>query len=271
VVPDEFQGPHIIVHGKTIQQHWFKQYPIYPETFSGLILADYLISVLTTSKAQFDYTSGYWRKFHAKMGKILSDWLTEINAKPKPPPVSTELEDLARALEKSINDVLRSPEFKELAGDIFQNLVRRTVGIPSMKGDVFGSEVDGKQMTTGTIVGTAKGKGVPTLGDENGVGVVEEEGGEIPTERIRRRVRGGIKIGFDDKPDILREGWIDPGQQVIVINTGYPSFKVAYGVHAEQYHVLRCALETLLQEVELEHPAELHASFFSKWFELQSK
>jgi len=270
-IPDDFQGPHIVVHGKTIQQHWFKQYPIYPETFTGALMADHLISILTTSKAQFDYTSGYWRRFHAKMGKVLSDWLTEIDAKPKPPPVSSQLDDLARDLEKSINEVLKSPEFIDLARNIFQNIMRKTVAIPSTEGNLFGSEVDGVQKTKGKIAGIGGGEGVPTLGSEEGLGIVEDEGGKTAIEEVRRRVRGGIKIGFDDKPEILMESWIDPGQQVIVINTGYPAFKVACGMYAENYHMLRCVIETLLKEIELEEPAEQCASIYSKWFELQSK
>jgi hypothetical protein len=145
------------------------------------------------------------------------------------------------------------------------------VSIPSVKGDFLGTEVEGMQKTTGTIGGITEGKGVSTLGDMEGTGIVEDESGSSPIEKVRRRVRSGIKIGFDNKPEILMEGWIDPGQQVIVINTGYPSFKTAGAMYAEHYHVLRCVVDALLREVELENPNKLRAAFFSKWFEQQSK
>ena len=160
---------------------------------------------------------------------------------------------------------------KELTKDIFQNLMRRSVSIPSMGGDLSGTEVNGIQMTKGVIGGDAGGQGVPTLGNEEGTGAQEDKTGSVPIEKIHRRVRSGIKIGFDDKPDILKEGWIDPAQQVIIINRGYPSFNVAYGVRAEAYHVLRCAIDTLLEEIALEDTTHLRAAFFSKWFEQQSK
>lgn len=69
-VPEEFQGPFIVVYGKTITQWWFRQYPVMSETFTGLILADYLIDILRTSKSDFDRTSVLWKKFHARMGGL---------------------------------------------------------------------------------------------------------------------------------------------------------------------------------------------------------
>lgn len=269
-LPDEFQGPHIVVYGKTIQSNWFKQHPLMGETFTGLILADHLIEILRTSKADFDRTSMLWKYFHAKMGRVLSDWLVEIDAMPRPPTVSEDLDQLARDLEKSINDVLKTPEFAELSRNIFQNIMQRTVGIRSAVGNDMGVEVVGSQTTTGTIGGTGEGGRVVTVGDEEGRGIREDESGETPIERVRRRVRGGIKIGYDDRPDIIIEGWIDLGQQIITINKGHPSFKVAYNLSAETYHVLRCVVNILVKEGNIETPDEVIANIFSKWYERQA-
>jgi hypothetical protein len=68
---------------------------------------------------------------------------------------------------------------------------------------------------------TGQGGGVATSGNEEGKGIIEDESGLSPTERVRRRIRGGIKIGYDEKPNNM-EGWMDPGEQAIIINKGHP-------------------------------------------------
>lgn len=273
-LPDEFQGPYIVVHGKTIQQHWFKQYPLMPETFTGLILADYLIKILRTSKAQFDYTSMLWKKFHAKMGRVFSNWLDEIGAKPRPPTVSTDLDRLSSELERTVNEILKMPELTDLANSIFQNITQRIVGIRSTRGELSGIEVEGTQLTTGTLGGSGEGEGVETIGDEGGRGVVEEEGEDTPIERVRRRVRGGIKIGWDNQPENLLEGWIDPGKQAITVNMGHSAFKVAEGLsqqiraeHVLVYHTLRTVVSTMLEEAGVEAPKKAMANILSEWYE----
>lgn len=115
-----------------------------------------------------------------------------------------------------------------------------------------------------------EGGKVPTLGDEEGVGIIEDESGDTPIKRVIRRAKGGIRIGFDDKPDILKEAWIDPAQMVIIINREYPSFKVSYGMNAENYHILRCVFEVILEEIPLEMPEHTIAALYTKWFQFQS-
>jgi len=273
-LPDEFQGPFIVVYGKTVMQWWFKQYPVMSETFTGLILADYLIDILRTSKSDFDRTSMLWKKFHAKIGKLFSDWLDEIGAKPSPPSVSPDVDRLVEELEKSINEILKTPEFTDLANSIFQNITQRIVGIRSMSGTISGTEVEGGQLTSGTIGGRGEGEGIETLGDDEGRGTIEDENGTAPIERVRRRVRGGIKIGLDYQPENLLEGWIDPGRQVITINMGHPAYKVAEGLsiqmraeHVVVYHILRTVVNTMVEEVGSEEPKEAMAKILSRWYE----
>lgn len=135
-LPEVFQGPSIVVHGKTVMQSWFRQYPLESDTFTGLILADYLIDILTTSKSDFEQTSKLWKKFQAKMGKVLSEWIDKIGAKPPSRPSSPPEEKLTKQLEKSINDVLKLPEFADLANSFFQNITRRDVAIKSERGGI---------------------------------------------------------------------------------------------------------------------------------------
>jgi hypothetical protein len=279
-LPDEFQGPFIVVYGKTVKQCWFRQYPdlLMIKTFYGLILADYLINILTTSKSDFELTSMLWKKFHGKMGRVLSEWLNKIGARLRPPTVPTDLDRMSRELERSINDVLRLPEFTDLANTIFQNIMRRTVGIRSERGEFAGTEVEGSQRTTGILDGLSEGGGIDMIGEEEGTGIIEDESGATPIERVRRRVKGGIRIGYDDRPEDPSEGWVgvDPQTQrnAIIINKGHPAWKVAEGLtlqaHAEHvrvYHVLRSVVTALIEESGIENPKEVARKLFSKWYE----
>lgn len=274
-VPEEFQGPSIVVFGKTVQQHWFKQYPLESETFTGLVIADYLIEILTTSKTQFNRDTMLWKKFHAKIGKLFSDWLDEIGAKPKPPSVSTDMDSLARELEDSINEILKTPELRDLANRIFQNITHRDVEIRNSTGNLTGMEAEGTQSTTGTMGGGGVGGGVRTAGEEEGRRIVEDASSDTPIERVRRRVRGGIKIGWENQPDNFQEGWIDPGRQVITINMGHPAFKVAEGLskqiraeHVLVYHILRTVVNTMVEEVGSKDSKETTiGKMLSKWYQ----
>lgn len=272
-LPEEFQGPFIVVYGKTVMQWWFRQYPLNSETFYGLILADPLIDILRTSKSDFERTSMLWKQFHSKAGRVFSEWLDEIGAKPGLPTVSADLDRMSRELEKSINQVLKMSEFADLANTVFQNIIQRTVAIRSAMGELGGIEVEGKQETTGTLGGLGKGKGVDTIGEGEGKGIIEDESGLTPIERVRRRLRGLIKIGYDERPDPM-EGWIDPGQQAIIINKAHPAWKVADGLTLQAkdervrvYHVLRTVFTILVEEGEVEHPKETITKLFSCWYD----
>lgn len=273
-LPEDFQGPSIVVFGKTVMQWWFRQYPLRSENFYGLILADHLIDILRTSKSDFERTSMLWKKFQGRMGQVFSNWLDEIGAIPPPSQLPTDLESMSRELEKSINTILRLPELAELANTIFQNIIQKTVAIKSQGGEFQGTNVEGKQLTTGTLGGSNEGQGVATLGNDEGEGITEEPDGLSPIERVKRRVRGGIKVGFDERKDNSSEGWIDPGRQAIIINTGHPAWKIADGLTLQArndrvrvYHTLRVVFTTLVEEAETEFPKESLSKLFSCWFD----
>jgi hypothetical protein len=271
-IPEEYQGPFIVVYGKTVMQEWFRQFPLRSETFHGLILADHLIDILRTSKSDFERTSMLWKKFYGRVGRVFSCWLDEIGARPKPPPPSN-LDQMTKELEKSINEILKMPELSDVANTIFQNLVQKITAISSAQGGSTGTEIGGAQTTTGTIGGLSIGEGMNTLGDEEGKGIAEDETGIAPIERVRRRVRGGIKIGYDEKPESPLEGWIDPGKPAIVINIAHPAWKVAQGLTLEArdervrlYHTLRTIFVVLVEEAGVESPKETIAKLFSCWY-----
>ena len=101
--------------------------------------------------------------------------------------------------------------------------------------------------------------------------MIEDENGITPIERVRRRIRGGIKIGYDEKLDNSLEGWIDPGVPAIIINRGHPAWKVADGLTLETgdermrgYHALRTVF-TILAEEGGDSPKETFSKLFSCW------
>ncbi len=274
-IPEEFQGISVVVCGKTIlRQEWFKQFALSSETISGLIIADHLIDIVTTSKTQFVKTSILWKKFHAKVSIEFSRWLEEIGAKPTLPQVSSDISNIVRELEKSINNVLmNTPELLNLANSIFQNIMKRATVIKSEGGEISAIEVEGSQKVPGTITGPSKGAGVETVGPEEGIGLVESKLGDIKAESVKRRMKSGIKIGFFEKPDDQNEGWIDPASQTITINAGHPAYKIACGLsiegrvfHVWVYHVLRVVVKVLSKEAE-EHPELVENKILLQWFD----
>lgn len=185
-----------------------------------------------------------------------------------------DLDQMSRELERSINQVLRMPELSELTNTIFQNIIQRAVAIRSKSGELSGTESQGMQQTTGTLGGPGEGEGVDTVGEEEGKGVAEDDQGLSPIERVRRRVKGGVKIGYDEQPRNSSESWIDPGKQAIIINIGHPAWKVADGLTLQArdervrvYHVLRAVFATLVEEGGVGSPKETLAKLFSCWYD----
>lgn len=273
-LPEEYQGPFIVVHGKTVKQEWFRQYPLGSDTFYGLILADFLIDILRTSKSDFERTTMLWKKFCSKMGLILSRWLDEIGAKPVSQTTQSDLQRMSEEIEKSINQILKLPEFESLANTLFQNIIQRNVAVKSIQGELMGTETNGRQETTGTTGGQGSGEGMNTLGDEEGIGFIEDPAGITPVEKAQRRVRGLVKIGFEEKPDDVLEGWTDPGQKAVIVNIGHPAWKIANGLTLQArdervrvYHILRTVFSTLVEEGVAETPKETLAKLFSSWYD----
>jgi hypothetical protein len=195
-INESFQDPQIVVHGKTIIPYWFKQYPTYSKLFTGMIFADYLINILTTTKSDFDKTSKLWKQFNNRVGKVVGTWLDEIGAKAKLTEPSDDLSSLSQEIEKTVNELLKLPEFTEIANKLFQNIMEKNVVIRSESGEVKGIEQEGGQITKGSLGSSNKGDGLTTLGPNDNMGILENDQGEAPLERLRRRVKGGIKISF---------------------------------------------------------------------------
>jgi hypothetical protein len=273
-LPEEFQGISIVVYGKTVHKNeWFKQFALSGEKITGAIMADYLIPIVNTSKTQLVRTSMLWKKFHAKVGIEFSGWLEKIGAKLTPPEISPDTGNMVKQLEKSVNDILlNTPELIDLANSIFQNIAKKTTAILNASGQLTGIEAEGSQTIPGTFVGPTSGSGIKTIGPEEGKGILENEAGYAKIEKVKRRMKSGMKIGFFEKPDDQNEGWIDPVSQTITINTGHPAYKVASGLsieggiyHVWIYHLLRTVIRTLSKEAD-ESPEIIENKILFEWY-----
>ncbi|MEM3748065.1 MAG: hypothetical protein QXN67_11525, partial [Thermoproteota archaeon] len=158
------------------------------------------------------------------------------------------------------------------ANTLFQNKLERTTVIKSVDGQLAGVEVEGSQKVSGTLGNSTTGSKVNTIGPDEGKGVIENESGNVKVERVRRRMKTGIKIGFFENPEDLNEGWIDPASQTITINTGHPAYKIACGLsidgkmyHVWIYHILRTAIKTLLKEAE--KSTDVENKLLLRWYE----
>lgn len=274
-INETFQGPQIIVHGKTVMPWWFRQYPTYSGLFTGMFFADHLIHIITTSKSDFDRTTNVWKKFNREVGRVLGAWLDEIGAKAKLPEPSKDLNSLSHEIENKINELLKQPQFSEIAKKLFQNLMLKSVTIRSDSGTLKGIEQEGGQLVKGTLGKSDMGEGVPTSGPDDNIGVVETDQGDLPIERIRRRAKGGIKISYIENPDELMEAWIDPSTQTITINQGHPSWKVAEKLNRKTksenvtfYHMLRSIFKLLAEEAGVESPEKTVSELFQGLMEL---
>ena len=130
------------------------------------------------------------------------------------------------------------------------------------------------QLIKGQLGSLNKGDDLSTLGPMDEVGILENESGEVSSERIRRRVKSGIKISYIENPENLSEAWIDPSTQTVTINQGHPSWKVAEKLNiktkSEQvilYHTLRIIFKTLAEEAGVETPQKTIRDLFQSLYE----
>lgn len=73
------------------------------------------------------------------------------------------------------------------------------------------------------LKGDGQGGGTTTDGDQVGTGITEKNGGTEQIEVVKRKIRGLVRIGFEEKSQDVLEGWIDAAQRAIIVNTGHPA------------------------------------------------
>jgi hypothetical protein len=250
--PPGFGLISIVVHGKTVgEQYDFRQFARIsePDTISGYVQCDDLIQVTTTSKDNFNRRTSEWRDFDSKVGRIFSSWLQEIGHLEK---VETDvgLEDLAKELQSQINEIFKLPEIRELKLDLFQRIAQRLTTIRDPTGDTLGADVPGVQTVPGTLGGEGTGKGVTTPGDEPGIGVEIDTGGDTNVTEKQRRLRSGIQLAYVDRPGRVERAYVDPGLQAIAVNKANPAFRCAELIGGIEFYTIDECLRVVCETIE---------------------
>jgi hypothetical protein len=250
--PEGFELVSIVVHGKTIVDHYdFKQLARIKEIYrvSGYVRCDPLIQIVTTSKDSFNRKTPLWFEFNKQVGRRFASWLEKEGALSRLER-DTDLDQLASELGKDLNRVFSLPEIKELGLDLFQLLNRRNATIPDGAGGLKGSKTEGVQITTGTVGGPDGGSGVPTEGEEPGIGVRLDSTGDLNVSERVRRTRGGIAIAYSKQPGRPERAWVDPGLRAIVINQANPAFQCADELAAIPYYTADCCFAVVTETIE---------------------
>jgi len=269
-LPEHLQGIAIVVKGKTIIRWHFNQVVLHPEMVGGYLRAGYLISAVTTSKTDFNRTTPQWRTFVSPAGKKFSEWLGKVGEKPRVK-LSSELDEVRELLEEDLDRLFRMEEIQQLLIDPLQSILKKPTAIADPYGQERGQEVDGLQRTTGTLGGIREGEGVLTAGDEEGVGLALNSAGNEQVSMVRRRLRGGIRLGYANAPDDLHEAWLDLSIPAVMINTGHPAFSASYQMTSESFHIVRCVFDVVTESKDEQARASLRHKLFDGWVKIQAQ
>lgn len=272
-ISEDERGIFLVVSGKTIekQDDYFRQYATErgcQKRIFAYVLADYLIDVVTTSKSQFikqGKHSQIWRDFHFKMSKVYGQWLEKVGAKSRDEKKDRIAHQAAISIQKYLNKILNDPEFAYIGQRFHQIIDKKVIGIMHKDGKDFGALTEGSQITTKTITPAGGNALLPEInavgsriaaGDEPGSGVqpfVTGEENSTLIKKVKRKHRAqGITVTISEKPDILQESWIDMNEKAIVINSGHEAFATSILMAAEQYHITRCVIKEIVEEIDVE-------------------
>lgn len=263
-MPEFLQGVAICAYGKVIERTWFKKEPRQKQRILGWIEAPYLIEAVTTDKCRFQRGNKIWEGFFRKAQIAFSNWLEETGLLEKP--LRRELD--YTNLEKEINSILKNlPEFS-----FFGSRTQRDVAIPDINGEKR-KIAEGTQKVSGTIGGETPGEGVSVHpGEEPGEAPTLEPGEGITATPKLRTVRGGIRIGEGERPDLDEEAYFDG--ETVIINKSHPAYRKAKTIGLLNYHLIKViVLELVKFSVEKEPEAsyqrvfELQRKFFKVWGE----
>jgi hypothetical protein len=76
------------------------------------------------------------------------------------------------------------------------------------------------------------------------------------------------------EPTYMSEAWFSPGEGAIIVNSSFPTFKKAEKMGSKTYHMIRCAIESLIEHasrtgiIEKEKAESYRVQVLAKWGEL---
>jgi hypothetical protein len=267
-LPREEQGIKIIVNGRKITEDFFGVYGSENERITGYIHADVLIDDLAGDKTSLKRNTSRWRQLSEGVAKQLSVFMKEIGAirEEKLP------EKMFREIQLEVNTLIKYfPELQDLAkraGISFG----KDVLIPKQNGEVSAKMEEGADLQHGTSPGSTGGSGVPvSLGDRTCMAPTDQSGDSAATKRRRR---GGMTVLARPEPTYMSEAWFSPGEGAIIVNSSFPTFKKAEKMGSKTYHMIRCAIESLIEHasrtgiIEKEKAESYRVQVLAKWGEL---
>lgn len=263
-VKESLRGVAICTYGKVIERSWFKKDPRDKEKIVGWIEAPDLIKVVTTDKCRFQCGTKEWDSFFRKTQIEFTKWLESIGALEPP----TKLGASFSEIEKEINSILK--KLPELS--FFSTPVKKDVAIPEVSGEPR-DETEGIIGTSGSKGGETEGGGITvTPGTDEGKGL-DTKPGDGPTAEVKpRTVRGGIRMTFEEKPNMEEESHFDG--EVVTINKSHPAYKRSAKDRLLNYHIIKAAVSSIVRfnleksaEPSWQKCLELQQKFFRLWGE----
>jgi len=264
---EHLQGVGITTYGKIIERTWFKKEPRHKDRIFGWIEAPYLIKAVTTDKCRFQGGNKNWEGFFRRAQKEFTTWLegTGLLEKREPRPLAFP------ELEREINRILK--QIPSLT--FFGTRAVARVAIPDESGQER-SLGNGTQKAPGIKGGPGTGGGIDVYpGPEEGVAPTVEPGSGGRAEVHRRVIRGGVRLGFEERTDLSNEGWFDG--ETVVINTAHPAYlRSSRAREAANYHILKATALELTRfsmdqdpEPSYQKAFELLGQFFTLWGQQQ--
>ncbi len=136
--------------------------------------------------------------------------------------IASKTNVVVNELTKRLDKILQSPELKFL--NPFSNPKIHYVTVKDENGNITIKEVPGQQSVANATENGGNDSTDITSGDEDGMGVFEDEKGDNSGSNKTKRTRG-LFIIPENFPDDKREGWLDMGNRAVVYNTGHPFSK----------------------------------------------
>ncbi len=267
VLPEHLQGVAVTTYGKVIERTWFKKEPRHKDRIFGWIEAPYLIKAVTTDKCRFQRGNKNWEGFFRRAQKEFAIWLEGAGLLEKREPRPLVFPEL----EREINRILKQIPSLTFFGA--RRVARAAIPDESGEERSLGS---GTQKAPGTEGGPGTGEGIDVYpGPEEGVAPTVEPGEGRRAEVHRRVIRGGIRLGFEERADLSNEGWFDG--ETIVINTAHPAYvRSSRAREAANYHVLKTTAVELTRfsmdhdpEPSCQKAFDLMGQVFTLWGEQQ--
>jgi hypothetical protein len=266
---EEDQGIKIIVNGRKITKDFFGVYGSKNERITGYLHADILIDDIAGDKTSIKKGTSRWRQLSEAIGKQLIEFMKEIGAirEEKLP------EKMIRQIQLEINDLLKHfPELQELAKRAGIS-ISGDVLIPKQAGDISTKLEPGSQLDRGLEPGSGGGSGIPVqLGVLPNMASSNKAGeAKATTERRRRR---GLVVWPRPEETVREEAWFSPGEGMVIVNSLFPTYRKAEKMGSLSYHMLRCAIEALLNHaveigiIDVEKIKEYRNNVLAKWGEL---